>query len=456
MSRVIGVDIGTTTLCACVLDGETGALLAAETLANRGNMQPQDAGAHLQRPDVILDDACALYERLVREHGPIAGVGITGQMHGIVYVNKAGEPCSPLATWQDGRGNLPMRGGGESYAERLARIGGHAAASGYGIVTHFYNVLNNQAPPEAATFCTIQDALAMRLSGRSAPLVHASNAASFGMFDLVAGAFDTAGIEKAGMDASILPDVVDTIACVGQTSAGIGVFTPLGDNQASFLGSVRSVRSSLLINIGTGGQISCHTPNCVFTPESEARPYDGGSFLWVGSPLCGGRAYAVLESFFRQVAQGAGVKNQSMYPWMNELAQRAFVLENPLRINTAFDGSRSNPKLRGAIENLGIANFTPEHFIAGVLSGVVDEMMRLYEAAKPQLGITPDRLVVSGNGLRKNPVWRRLFSEQFELPVSMPAHNEEAAFGAALSALVGIGDYSGIEDAQQLIQYIDG
>ena len=120
--------------------------------------------------------------------------------------------------------------------------------------------------------------------------------------------------------------------------------------------------------------------------------------------------------------------------------------------NGWFFGTREAPQQRGSIQNLGVENFTPQHFIVGVLEGMVEELYQIYSKIK-SLPDSPTILIGSGNGIRNSVVMQRLFAEKFGMPVKIPAHQEEAAYGAALAALVGVGFYDSIESAQKIIQY---
>ena len=83
-------------------------------------------------------------------------IGVTGQQHGILYLDGRGEAVSPLYTWQDGRGGRRYRGE-ESYADWIRRETGCQVSPGYGLVTHFWLAQNGQIPERAAILCTICD-----------------------------------------------------------------------------------------------------------------------------------------------------------------------------------------------------------------------------------------------------------------------------------------------------------
>jgi len=447
----IGLDIGTTSICAVVIDANTGAVLETRTAPNNTKI-PAEPWASLQDPAKILAISRELVDFLTQKYGEVDGVGISGQMHGILYLGQDGEAESPLYTWQDGRGNLEHTGG-QNYAERLAEITGYTLATGYGAATHYYNCANGLVPENAKTFCTISDYVGMRLAGESSPLLHISNAASLGLFDLRRGGFDDGAIEKSGMDFPLFPRITADFAVVGKTCRGVPVTTAIGDNQASFIGSVADMDSSVLVNVGTGSQISFLIQNPGQGGGMETRPLTGNSFILVGSSLCGGRAYAAVEEFFRGVVTAAGFEAQNLYPVLDKLAGDFTELANPLEVGTQFCGTRENAIMRGYVKNLGLDNFTPRHLATGVLWGIVDELYQKFAAVAGARQKVPATLIGSGNGIRKNAAMQKMFSQRFGMQMRIPHHKEEAAFGAALTALVGVGRYESISDAQKIIRY---
>lgn len=441
MSTLIGLDTGTTSISAVAVDTVSGALLRAVTVPNDSALPSPDGVSRLQDPARIAKAALALKEALAAEFSPVAAIGVTGQMHGILYLDRAGRAVSPLYTWQDGRGNLPY--GDSSYAAYLTARSGYALASGFGLVTHFINREQGLVPAEAVTFCTIQDYIAMLLAHREDPLVHASNAASFGCFDLAAHTFDSSTMEKVGLDSAFLPAVTAETAVIGQ-DRGIPVAAAIGDNQASVLGSLRE-NADILVNIGTGSQVSAVVSTPAPFPAGAVRPYVDDKFLLAGSPLCGGRAYALLHRFFARCAERFGGDVSDIYAVMNDMAAEQ-PEDHTLTVDTRFCGTRNDPALRGAVSEISEENFTPEQLTRGVLWGMAAELRGLYgemSLLSPAAG-----LVGSGNAVRKNPVLRRYLEEQFGLPLKLPAHREEAAFGAAVFAAAAAGVYRDIPTAQ--------
>lgn len=110
--KVIGIDIGTTTISGVVLDREADTVLAARTVENGSFMETGRSWERLQDVAVIVRKATLLLEELLEQHPDAAAIGLTGQMHGILYTDDAGRCISPLYTWQDGRGGLPTENTG--------------------------------------------------------------------------------------------------------------------------------------------------------------------------------------------------------------------------------------------------------------------------------------------------------------------------------------------------------
>lgn len=418
--HIIGIDLGTTSICGVLMDERSGKVLRSRTENSNAFID----GAHFERkqdPEKIIALALEILEDLL--DGETVAIGVTGQMHGIVYYDAEGRAVSPLYTWQDGRGN-------ESYGDTTyaAYLGSH---SGYGHVTDFYNRVNGLVPAEAAGYCTIHDYLVMRLCGLCQAQIHVSDAASFGCFDLETG--------KITYDCKM--QVADDY-CVAGTYKTIPVGIAIGDNQASVFSSLADPES-VLVNVGTGSQVSIVSDKILQGPGIETRPYVEGKYLIVGSALCGGRAYAVLKDFYKRLLDA---DDDAVYARMGQLL--AGVDGTDLKVDTRFSGSREDETLRGSITGISTQNFTPEALTYGFLEGMIKELFDLYRI----MGVKRTGLIASGNGIRKNAALQRVAERYFEADLRIPEHKEEAACGAALFALIAAGYRKSANDAQKLIR----
>ena len=424
--KIIGLDIGTTSICGVCVNAENGEILKAVTKANNSFIKSDKSYEKIQNPDEIMETVYSVMEEL--DVSDASAIGFSGQMHGIVYTDSNGKAVSPLYTWQDERAAAEYKNG-KSYAQYLGCF------AGYGLATDFYNDKNGLVPENAVSLCTIADYAAMCLCGLEKPLVHITNAASLGCFDIKSNRFT--------VDNPRLPEVTVEFKAVGEYK-GIPVCVALGDNQASFIGSVSDAENAL-INVGTGSQISWLTSTPVESITVENRPFDGERLLAAGCALCGGRAFAMLEGFFRQIAGSDG----AMYEYIDRLLENK--TETTLVADCRFCGTRNDPSVRGAITNLSEQNFTPADFALAVLNGISGELYEMYKSGCKKA----KHLVCSGNGMRKNAALRRVTAEMFGCDIKIPLYAEEASYGAALAATVACGKYKNIDEACRLIKYTE-
>ena len=109
--KIMGIDIGTTTVSIVLTDTETGKQLARETVEHNSFLQSSRPEQKIQDPGQIYESVRELLAKMQGEHGLPDGIGFTGQMHGMLYVDASGMAVSPLYTWQDGSGEIPLEDG---------------------------------------------------------------------------------------------------------------------------------------------------------------------------------------------------------------------------------------------------------------------------------------------------------------------------------------------------------
>lgn len=423
--KVVGIDIGTSNIGIVLVDADSGKAIVSRTEANDSFIPGAEK---LQNPERTFEIVKSALDDIVKEFGPVSAIALDGQMHGIVYVDGNGTAVSPFYTWE--------YEGGKAEAEYLEERVGDANV-GFGIVTHYHLQLSGKIPPSAVGFTSIADYVGMRLAGRRSALVGPDMAASFGCYDLEARDFRRDLLYRAGVNIRYLPEIVDRYSVIGRTAEGTPVFVALGDNQASFLGATGyEYEDTLLVNLGTAGQISFPANLICGRGENvEFRPLSQYSYLLVGASLCAGRAYGLLEGFYRSIR---GSSDEECYGLMNRDAE-SFIEENGIdriwKIRTTFAGRRSDKDERGVIENIDEGNFTPGAFAAGILYGIVDELHQYYLEMVKLTGRRARRLVGSGNLMRLNALVQKLTESIFSMKLELSDSLEEAAYGSALAAI---------------------
>ncbi|KUP24199.1 FGGY family carbohydrate kinase [Paenibacillus sp. DMB5] len=144
--KFIGLDIGTTSITGLVYSLEHKMVLCSITEeCDTAVTVDHQEWERLQDPEVICESIVRMLEELLKTEEDVMGIGLTGQMHGIVYTDGNGQHVSPLYTWQDGRAALPCDGG-ITYAEKLRILTGYSIPPGYGLATHYYNLQQDLVP----------------------------------------------------------------------------------------------------------------------------------------------------------------------------------------------------------------------------------------------------------------------------------------------------------------------
>ena len=368
MALCIGLDIGTTNLAAVAFDSDGGRLRGCWSAPNRGRLDGTPGRAELDLA-VTQRQVLDLLAQAAAELGDchIAGIGVTGQQHGVGFLDADGTPVGPGITWQDQRAVHEPLPGGETALDRYVRLApgadplyrlGCQPATGYLGPTLLWLQAMGQLPEVAgARACFIPDVAVAALIG-SAPPCDPTDAGSSALFDIVSGVWDQALLTALDICWSLLPPVVPTGTIVGELSpraaraTGLAVGTPvavaMGDNQASYLGSVREPARSVLVNMGTGSQCSLLDDAFGRLDGVDTRWFPGGRYLYVGAGLFGGRSLAYLQGLFARV--GRAFYGADAPPSLDAMVAEAAQVPpgaDGLRCEPTFTGTRRIPP-RGA------------------------------------------------------------------------------------------------------------
>ncbi len=437
----LGIDIGTTKVAAVVADGE-GSVRAAVSQAHEAGL-PAEEGRAEQDPDVLLNKTWAVVRELpeaLRQR--IGGVGVTGQMHGVVLVDVANEPVSPLITWQDGRCLEDA-----AFLDALFEATGHRLHTGYGVATLAWLHRHQQLPAGAVAASTIHDLLVARLCRLPRPVADPSGAASWGCFDLSASSWNEAAVAACGVPVSLMPEVRSSgsvagaidpgMASLAGLPAGLPVHVALGDLQAALLATIRHPETDIALNLGTGGQagVIIEAPPAPLLNRPDVPwvcwPYPGDRVAVVAASLSGGAAWAWLVDSLDAWLRDLGVEpppREALFETVNALGLAA---SRELNVRSHFLGERHDPSLTGSIQGLTLSNFSLGPLARGLARSTV---ANLRDMLPPEVLENRTRLVGSGNALRRVPLLQHMAEAVFGLPLTLAEDHEEAATGAALMA----------------------
>jgi len=463
---ILSLDLGTTTITGLLLGGPGATILRAARRRNDAALETDKPLRAEQDPRRLRVLALEVLAELAawaapERGGPLQGLALTGQMHSLLCVDAAGEPLSPLITWQDRRTAEPLAevspatagepAAGSTAMDRLqARVAGLdwqangcRIRHGYGAATLFWLVAHGALPAGIHRAGTIAGWLAGHLTGQP-PVTDPTFAASWGVYDLLHSRWNAAFLDRMGLDGGLLP-------AVRPSAKAIGGLLHLGSVLGSgALSEPASLAQAVLVNLGTGGQVCWAVPS--FEPPDKAvetRPLPlepagaaaGQGFLRVGASLCGGAAYAWLNRTVRAWLAEFGREpgEDEVYARLNALAA-ACSDTHGLRVRTTFLGTRGDPAEieGGAIEGGAIEGITLDTMSLGAvaratLAGIIDEVYGLYAAhGGPQAGA--QHVVAAGGAVEHNPLLVDLIEQRFGLPVRPAPVPEAAAVGVALLA----------------------
>ncbi len=498
MAILVGIDLGTTSISAVAFCLENKRRLATVHQANHTNITAkadQLRGYSEWDADKIVATGLATLKQLVDDPAvssqkqKIVALGVTGQQHGMVLTDHRGEAISPLINWQDRRSEQLIPGEKFSYRDQALELLGESAfqthgcslASGFMVTTLF--TLGNQGQiPDHSMACFIMDYFVHKLINSTKSMdadkerifqTDATCAASAGIWNLEQQCWDKEALRRLNLRESLLPQICPSATIAGHVSTaiakeiGISIGTPVtipcGDNQASFLGSVSNWTEGVLVNIGTGGQISVNTNRLntkVGNKIVERRPFFDNTQLLVCAGLTGGRVLADWERFFHEI--GEQLFGQSSGPLFERLLQlgedtyrgieSGKLSEEPIFL-PYFHGTRHQPDRQAEIRNLRGGNLTPGHLTLALIQGMVSSFQEGYEALLATGEVPRNRLYASGNGARSNRLFTKLAAQKFALPLQIPAASEEAAFGAALCSGVACKAIPSFSAVSHLIEY---
>ncbi len=452
----LGIDMGTSGVKVAVLDLNTFKLIALAMLGYDNSPQ--------QSSTMLWNATAATIRRAVAgiDVDAIRAISFSGQMHGTVLYDARGEVIDPIINWQDKRCDVPLeKYGNRSTIETMMALlagpefddlGIDTLVSGYLGATLFHIKENDPALFDRIRHVALPgDFIRAQLLGACDRATDPTNASSTGLFNARLGRWHEGVIRKLGLPHDILPVVHDTTEVAGVLpgavagALGLNPGTPVvyggGDNQMALLGNgLVSGDSPALINIGTGAQISKVTSHYARIPGIDTRSYFQGAYAFVGASMGGGRNYAQLKDELQRREGG-----DFGYSHMNEAAAQVAVGADGLeyRVRSRRETQRREG-FGGRTELTGVG-----HQARAVMEGILLDLYALYPSAAAD---EPGFMVGAGKGLQNSRVWAQMAADLFGCPIKI-THFENAVWGAAITAAVGVGAIRDVRDAFAAIEY---
>lgn len=443
MDYVIGIDVGTSGVRGLLLDRE--ANLHSVAVREYGMETPQ-AGWAEQDPqswwDACLEVLCELCGKIPPSQ--IKGIGLTGQMHSSVFLDKDDRVVRPALLWCDQRTHdevdeITSRVG----FDRLVELTANRALTGFTAPKVLW--LRNHEPANYERLRRLllpKDYIRSRLTGEYATDV--SDASGMLLLDVKNRKWSSELLQALEIDRSILPSLHEGTEVTGTVSAEVSRLTGLsedtvvmaggGDQAAGAVGNGIVREGPVLVTIGTSGVVFASSDKPAIDRQARLHSFCHASpGLWhtMGVTLSAGGALQWLRNTLREM------KTDLDYSDLEKRAHEAPPAAEGLLFLPYLTGERTplfDPHARGVFAGLNL-NHGIGHLTRAVMEGVA---YTLNDAARlmKESGNALEEIYLSGGGARSD-LWSAIVANVLGLPIKRLSVDEGPAFGAALLALVG-------------------
>ena len=392
-------------------------------------------------------------------------MGLTGQMHGLVLLDRAGEVLRPAILWNDQRCAAQCEAihrqlGWEQVVERTGKpaLAGFTAPKILWVREHEPEIFK-----AAAKLLLPKDYVRYRLTG--AFLSDVADASGTSLFDVGRRRWSHEIIDALGIRAECLPEVTESavasaaINTEGARQTGLLEGTPVvagaGDQAAEAVGCGIVDHGAVLVTIGTSGVVFAATESVRLDKEGRMHAYCHavpGMWHTMGVMLsAGGSLHWYRETLGREEITEARRTGVDSYDLLTRNAADVSAGCEGLVFLPYLTGERTphaDPRARGAFVGLTLRHGKP-HMTRAVMEGVAFGLRDCLELARG-LGIPVTRVRVSGGGARSS-LWCRIMADVFNVEVATVSSAHGAAFGAALLAGVGTGCHRSVSEAARAI-----
>ncbi|HUT33609.1 MAG TPA: xylulokinase [Planctomycetota bacterium] len=452
MPCLLGIDLGTQSVKSVVLDdqGQVRSVAQAEypILTPRVGWAEQEPATWWRATSQTTQEAIA-GARIAPEE--IAGVGLSGQMHGTVCLDREGLPVRPAIIWADGRSAAEVD---ELVAElgrdHLARLTANPVAAGFMAATVRWLLRHEpETMARTATLVLPKDYIRLRLARHVGTDV--TDAASTLLFDVAGRRWSDEMARAVGIRPDLLPRVHESHEVCGAVTrhaardTGIPVHTPVvvggGDQPVSAVGNGVIEPGTLLATIGTGGQLFAPLERPSYDPHLRTHTFCHavpGRWFIMGAMLSAGLCLRWLRD---QVFGGLGLD----YAAFSEAAAQAEPGAEGLLFLPYLLGERTphmDARARGVFFGLALRH-ERRHIVRAVMEGVAFALRDSLEIFR-SIGVTSRQTLAAGGGAR-SAVWGQILADVLGTPLAPVEAAEPAACGAAILAGVGTGVFPSLE-----------
>jgi xylulokinase len=458
MSISIGIDVGTSGTKALAIN-PAGKILAQAT-ASYPLHHPKPLWSE-QDPEDWWQATIKVVREVMKKArlkpADVKAIGLSGQMHGSVFLDKHDKVIRRALLWNDQRteaecAEIEKRAGGR---KQLIKMVANPALTGFTAPKILW--LRNHEPKNFARLAKVllpKDEIRRRLTGEYATEV--SDASGMLLLDVVKRKWSKQLLSKLELDESLLGTCYESEEITGKLSSEtaklLGLTTDCvvvggaGDCAAGAVGN-GIVKSGLLTtSLGTSGVVFVHSDEPQFDPDGRLHTFCHavrGKWHMMGVTLCAGGS---LQWFHDNVC-ALDSKGKAIYEQLTKEAAAVPAGSEGLQFLPYLTGERTphlDPNARGAFVGLTLSH-KRGHMTRAIMEGVTYSLRDSF-AIMSDLGVPVKQIRASGGGA-KNPFWRQMQADVFGKPVVAMVADEGAAYGVALLAAVGAGEFKDITEA---------
>ncbi len=420
---LVGLDIGTTSVKGVAIDPD-GRVLAQDD-ASYPLLRPQP-GFSEQDPEAWWRATEQVLDGLRRGAGPAAAIGLSGQMHGLVALDRRDRVLRPAILWNDQRtadqcqeieAALPRR--------ELVELTGNRALTGFTAPKLLW--VRDREPEIYAQIARImlpKDYVRLRLCGEYTTDV--ADASGTLLLDVARRRWSDRVLEALDIDPGLLPPLLESPELSGMTGDGVPVAAGAGDQAAGALGVGIAAPGPLSVVLGTSGVVFAALARFAAEPEGRVHVF----------------CHAVPDAWH---AMGVMLSAAGSLQWFHDVAAPEVPFGELVEAAAAWEpgaegltflpylaGERTphaDPDARGAFSGLSLRHDRGA-LTRAVLEGVAFGLRDCLDLVAA-VGAAPRSARVSGGGAR-SPLWLSIVASVLELELELVAVDAGAAFGAAL------------------------
>jgi xylulokinase len=436
----LGIDSGTQSTKTIALDLERGALLASASQAY-GMIEGLAPGHLEQDPKVWIDAVdttiASVLQQLGKRKDEVQAIGVSGQQHGFVPLDKKGKVIRPAKLWCDTSTIEQCKQFEDEFGgtEGLIELAGNIILPGYTAPKILW--LKQNEPKNYKVLETVllpHDYINFHLTGDRG--MEYGDASGTGLMDVRTKTWCEPLIDFIDPDlAGALPPLASSRRAFGLLrenlraewglSKEVVVSAGGGDNMMGAIGTGNVQPGVVTVSLGTSGTVYAFADKPVIDPEGEVAAFCDSTDRWL--PLVCTMNVTVATEQVRK-----------MYGWSHEQLEKnisgAPAGAGGLLFLPYLNGERTPnlPAGTGVLHGLTIENMAPAHMARAVMEGTT--LGLAYGLARfRELGITPTEIRLTGGG-SKSGIWRQIAADIFGVPTVCLKSAEGAALGAAIQA----------------------